>query len=154
MGTWSFGVSVSLTHSLMPGGVEEGMQEDWLSCNWCMPPTRGDRAGERKRRQVFYTWQDYAIEEARKRFGYMLSRGDFRQLDGAGRQPYIDAIQQVYDSWGASWRLLCNELPELDRLVAPAKGACLTRVRDGKSKFEMPHTPLHLRSRKSSHDPS
>ena len=30
-------------------------------------------------------------------------------------QAYIDAIQEVYDTYASSWRLLCIEIPELAR---------------------------------------
>ena len=87
-----------------------------------MHQPRGARGGERSRRQYFYIHQDYCIQEAWRRFQYDLQREDFRRLDNAGNQRYIDGVAQAYDTYAANWSLLCAELPGLAIVVPVAKG--------------------------------
>ncbi|OLQ01831.1 hypothetical protein AK812_SmicGene15380 [Symbiodinium microadriaticum] len=46
--------------------------------------------------------------------GHVLDREDFRRLDAAGNQRYIDGVAQVYDTYGADWTQLCAEVPGLE----------------------------------------
>ena len=83
---------------------------------------RGSRGGERSQRQAFYIHQDFAIVEANCRFGFALQRQDYRALDAAGNDRYIAGITQVYNSYAATWTLLCRELPALAAVVPVGKG--------------------------------
>ncbi|CAE7362794.1 unnamed protein product [Symbiodinium sp. CCMP2592] len=83
---------------------------------------RGDRGGERRRRQVFYTHQDYAIDQANRLFGFTLPREDFRVLEGGGHQRHLDGIRDIYDSYAADWNRLCQVLPALAAVVPVSKG--------------------------------
>ena len=87
-----------------------------------MSAPRGDRGGERKRRQHFYVCQDYCIGEARRLFGFALPREDFRELDSHGRDAHIAAIVGIYDTYGADWTDLCAQVPELAAAVPVSKG--------------------------------
>ena len=83
-----------------------------------MHQPRGARGGERSRRQYFYIHQDYCIQQAWRKFQFDLDRRDFRQLDSAGNQRYINGVAQVFETYGAGWSQLCAELPPL-RLLFP-----------------------------------
>ena len=87
-----------------------------------MHQPRGARGGERSRRQYFYVHQDYCIQQASRRYQYDLDRQDFRQLDAAGNQRYINGVAQVYETYGADWSQLCAEVPALAAVVPVAKG--------------------------------
>ena len=102
-----------------------------------MHQPRGATGAERSRRQYFYIHQDYCIQEAWRRFQYDLQREDFRRLDGAGNQRYIDGVAQAYDTYRADWSLLCAELPGLAVVVPVAKGGNKGRGK-GKGKQQQP----------------
>ena len=95
------------------------------------------RGGERSRRQYFYIHQDYCIQEAWRRFQYDLQREDFRRLDNAGNQRYIDGVAQAYDTYAANWSILCAELPGLAIVVPVAKGGTKGQGK-GKGKQQQP----------------
>ena len=98
-----------------------------------MSAPRGDRGGERKRRQHFYICQDYCISEARRLFGFTLPREDFRELDSHGRDEHIGAIVGTYDNYGCDWSDLCAQVPELAAAVPVSKGG-----QKGKGKGRQP----------------
>ena len=87
-----------------------------------MNQPRGARGGERNRRQQFYVHQDYCIQQAWRRYQYTLGREDFRQLDAAGNNRYINGVAQVFETYGADWSQLCAEVPALAAVVPVAKG--------------------------------
>ena len=87
-----------------------------------MNQPRGARGGERNRRQQFYVHQDYCIQQAWRRYQYTLAREDFRQLDAAGNNRYINGVAQVFETYGADWSQLCAEVPALAAVVPVAKG--------------------------------
>ena len=87
-----------------------------------MHQPRGARGGERSRRQYFYIHQDYCIQQAWRKYQYNLDRQDFRQLDAAGNQRYINGVAQVFETYGADWSQLCAEVPALAAVVPVAKG--------------------------------
>ena len=99
-----------------------------------MSAPRGDRGGERKRRQHFYVCQDYCISEAKRLFGFTLPREDYRELDSHGRDGHIGAIVGTYDNYGSDWSDLCAQVPELAEVVPTSKGG-----QKGKGKGRQPN---------------
>ena len=98
-----------------------------------MHQPRGARGGERSRRQYFYIHQDYCIQQAWRKFQFDLDRRDFRQLDSAGNQRYINGVAQVFETYGADWSQLCAELPALAAAVPTGKGGTKGKAK-GKGK--------------------
>ena len=99
-----------------------------------MSAPRGDRGGERKRRQHFYTCQDYCISEAKRLFGFTLPREDYRELDSHGHERHIEAIVETYNNYGSDWSSLCVQVPALAQVVPSSKGG-----QKGKGKGRQPN---------------
>ena len=95
---------------------------------------RGDRGGERKRRQHFYTCQDYCISEAKRLFGFTLPREDYRELDSHGHDRHIEAIVATYNNYGSDWSSLCVQVLALAQVVPSSKGG-----QKGKGKGRQPN---------------
>ena len=84
------------------------------------------RGGERKRRQHFYTCQDYCISEARRLFGFTRPREDYRELDSHGRERHIEAIVETYNNYGSDWSAPLAKATE----AAEPKAAAKTESKD------------------------